>query len=245
MTTRHYHRRGFSTTGLSNFSLTEIPTSNLLSLPREIRDDIVAHLLRAGDLAILRTSRQLYQESRERLYCEGVFRFKMGFPDSYSGTLLPDEWIKFHDLHLHIFVGRADKEDMPIAARMQLDGLRLDPEVIYPKRECRIVFDFGTVDLEPKRHLNTCKMSMVLPMLEPLVIFTKVVLMFVPGQSKIWESTSEGKWDIVKMYLERRLGPGRLICGTDEEEERMIFYPLKWSNSLNLRRTFLGKIGIW
>lgn len=40
--------------------LTEVPTSNLLSLPREIRDDIVAHLFRAGDLAILRISRQLY-----------------------------------------------------------------------------------------------------------------------------------------------------------------------------------------
>ena len=133
MIPRHYYCRGFSTTGLSNFSLAEVPTSNLLSLPREIRDDIIAHLLRAGDLAILRTSSQLYLESRERLYREGIFRFKMGFPDSYSGPLLPDEWIIFHDLHLHIFVGRADKEDMPIAARMQLDGLReLDGLRLYP-----------------------------------------------------------------------------------------------------------------
>ena len=90
-------------------------------------------------------------------------------------------------------------------------------------------------------------MSIVLPMLEPLVIFTKVVLMFAAGQSKFWEieGTLKAKWDLVKMYLDYSLGPGRLICGTDEEEERMIFYPLQWSTSLNLRRTFLGEIGKW
>ena len=233
MITRHYYRPGFLPTGF-----TEAPISRLLSLPREIRDEIVVHLLRAGDLAILRTSRQIYRESKERLYREGIFRFKIGFADRSRGICLPNVWIKFQSLHLDIFVGGADKERMPYAARLQLELLRLldetYPEVIYPKRECHIVFDFGIVDLESEDTLNTCNMYTALPLLAPLVAFTTVVISFVPGQSGLWqvEGTLVGNWEIVSRYLERRLGPYKIIRGTDEEEERMVFHPLEWCNSL-------------
>ena len=235
---RGYYSSGIFTTGLGIFSLIDVPRSALLSLPREIRDEIFAHLLRAGDLAILRTSLRIYKECRERLYREGIFRFKMGFPDGYRGACLPNQWIYFQNLHLHIFVGHSDREEIPVSTRMQLDGLRLldetYPEVIYPKQECRITFDFGAVDPGPKRPLHTCKMRVVLLMLAPLVVFTTVVFMFVPGQSELWEieGTLQGKWEILKGTLERKLGPSKFICGTDEEEGRLVFHPLEWSNSL-------------
>ena len=213
------------------FSLNEVPTSALLSLPREIRDDILAYLLRASDLAILRTSRQLYKECKERLYREGTLRVKIGFRDGYRTACLPNEWLDFQRLHLHIFVGRADIESIHVLARMQLDELILlnktYPDVIYPKQECHIVFDFGFDDPAP---LNTCNMRFVLLTLAPLVAFTTVVFSFVPGQSGLWEveGTLVGKWEIVKKYLERKLGPGKIVRGADEEDERMVFHPLKF-----------------
>lgn len=238
MTTRNYYRLGILTAGFSDFSLTEVPPSTLLSLPREIRDNILVHLLQAGDLAILRTSRQIYQESKERLYREGIFRFKIGFPSDDSGSLLPNEWIMFRSLHFHIFVGHTGRKDMPVTTRMQLDGLELldetYPEVIYPKRECRILFDFGAVDPGRKRPLNTCKMRIVLATLAPLIAFTTVVFTFVRGQSELWqiEGTLVGKWEILKESLERKLGPSKLIHSTDEEDERLVFHPLEFCKSL-------------
>ena len=238
MTTPHGCRRGFSAINSSSFSPTRIPTSTLLSVPREIRDDIIAHLLRAGDLAILRTSRKLYIESKERLYREGTFRFKMGFRDSYSGTYLPKTWIMFQSLHLHIFIGGPELEDMPVPSRSQLHDLRFLnltlPNVIYPKRECRIVFDLGPVDPVTKRPLNTIKLRTVLPMLEPLVVFATVVVTFVPGQSELWprQGMLMGKWEILRQYLARRLGPWKFISGTDGEEARLLFHPLEFCNSL-------------
>ena len=238
MFTRNFYRPDILTAGLIiNLSLIDVPTSTLLSLPREIRDDIFVHLLRAGDLAILRTSRQLYKECKERLYREGILRCKIGFRDNYPRAVLPPEWLKFQNLHLHIFVGRANIEGMPVTACMQLDELILlnetYPDVIYPKRECHIVFDFGTVDLAPGTHLNTCNMRIALPKLAPLVAFTTVVFSFVPGQSGLWEieGTSKGKWEILNEYLERKLGPSKIICGADGEEERMVFRPLEFCNS--------------
>ena len=232
----------------------EVPASKLLSLPREIRDDIVAYLLRAGDLAILRTSRQLYQESRERLFREGIFRFKLGFPDDdYPSILLPNEWILFQSLHFHIFVGRPDIEIKWLTSYRQLDDLQIldltDLKVIYPKLECRIVFDFGTTDLEPGANLDTRKMRFVLALLEPLAAFTTVVVMFVPGQSGLWqnERRTDGKWEIVKGKLEQKFGPGKIIRGTDEEEERMVFHPLEFCNGLaqakRLRSISWGRYG--
>ena len=241
MTTPNPYSLDITTAMLIRFGFIEVPTSALLSLPREIRDNILAHLLRAGDLAILRTSRQLYKESRERLYREGIFRFKMGFHDSFSEGLLPDNWILFQSLHLHILVAYTDRggeDDLPLFARLQLDGLRLldhtYPEIIYPKRECRIVFDFGAVDPEPKRPLYTCNMKRALLMLAPLAAFTTVVFTFVPGQSELWEveGTLRGKWEIIAEIMERSLGPSKVVRGTDKEEERMVFHPLEWINSL-------------
>lgn len=206
-----------------NFGPIEVPASRLLSLPREIRDEIVKHLLRAGNLAILRTSRQLYQESRERLYHEGIFRFKMGFPDAdwrgsippseyirtldlpdecFQNLFLPGEWIYFQSLHLRIFVGREDKEKNPFFwTRSQLKDLQMlyydYPDVRYPKQECRVVLDFGATALEPHSNLDIRKMKTVLSMLAPLINFTTVVITFVPGQSELWRIAGavEGKWD--------------------------------------------------
>lgn len=118
---------------------------------------------------------------------------------------------------------------MSIAALTQLDGLRfLDhtyPEVIYPKRECRITFDFGAADPCPwpwlRRPLRTSNMRIVLSMLAPLVVFATVVFDFVPGQSELWEveGTLKRKWGILQKSLERKIGPGKVIRGTDKEEE--------------------------
>lgn len=48
--------------------------ATLLSLPREMRNEIYAYLLASGHLAILRSSRQLSVEALELIYTKAIFR---------------------------------------------------------------------------------------------------------------------------------------------------------------------------
>ena len=67
------HDLGNLKSDVSNSCYTRDPINPLLSIPCEIRDEICAYLLRAGDLAILRTSKKICDEARERLYRENFF----------------------------------------------------------------------------------------------------------------------------------------------------------------------------
>lgn len=62
----------------------------LLSLPRELRDEIYGYLLASGHLQVLRTSRQLSQEALESLYPKAIFRMYVNSADG-SRNIKPSE----------------------------------------------------------------------------------------------------------------------------------------------------------
>lgn len=62
----------------------------LLSLPRELRDEIYGYLLASGHLQVLRTSRQLSQEALESLYPKAIFRMYVNSTDG-SRNIKPSE----------------------------------------------------------------------------------------------------------------------------------------------------------
>ena len=217
-----------SPTDVSNLSVTKMSSSHLLSLPRETRDEVIAHLLRAGDLAILRTSKQVYHEARERLYHEGVFRCKMGFYD--TGSSLPKDWMSFRNFYFHMFVGPGTS--VSSFAFLRPGYLELLPEATL-RRECRILFDFGIVDQD---HFNKLVFKCVLWRLGLafLVVFTTVVITVVPEQSEAWggESSLRETWRIVKWFLEPALGPAESVRGTDKEKGPLVFHPQRLGKGL-------------
>ena len=50
----------------------------LLFIPRELRDKIFGHFIRARDLVFLRTSKGVYDKDKDFLFQEDVFRLKIG-----------------------------------------------------------------------------------------------------------------------------------------------------------------------
>ena len=69
--------------------LTTIPAGHILSIPRELRDEIYAPLLRAGSLVILRTCKQIHDEAKEGLFHHAKCRVKTGFPDGRTTSSPP------------------------------------------------------------------------------------------------------------------------------------------------------------
>ena len=101
------------TANVSDTNHTKVPRSPLLSLPPELLHKIFAPFLRSGDLAILRTSRQICDEGVGRLYREGVFRLSLGFGWWYhrwddaadinvENSLFFAQWKKFQNFHFRL-----------------------------------------------------------------------------------------------------------------------------------------------
>lgn len=121
---------------------TKTPTSPLLAIPRELRDEIYAPLLRSGDLAILRTSKQIYHEARERLYREGVFRIKIGFPDDDTRDLSFQQlWEFFHNFHFRLCFGPESTPYDDCRLFRQIKVLALLKNFSCLKRECLITIE--------------------------------------------------------------------------------------------------------
>ena len=113
MTSPATHDRTLSP-NISNPNHAKAPTSPLLSTPRELRDETYGYPLRCGDLAILRTSKHVGHEARERLHREGVFRIKMGFPDDGDEDFsFQQKWEYLQNFHFRLYLepGRRSKLD--------------------------------------------------------------------------------------------------------------------------------------
>ena len=242
------------TTNVSKLSLTSTPASPLLSLPRELRDDIFAPLLRAGSVAILRTSKQIHDEAKERLFREAVFRVKVGFAGGRVNSF-PTNWKKFESFHFRIFIGPGSTLLFRPTFRLfdrfaDLDGSNL-------KRECLISIEHEHYKGRGFISLNHYPSSLS-SKLTRLSTFTTVALEFVPKRGikcgnrpdfYLWrrdhrENTNpwdedvmmEGEWTILENQLRPGLGPGRLECETDGEQrlvrQRLVFHPQQYHNSL-------------
>ena len=237
----------------SNFS-----RSSLLSLPRELRDMIFAPLLRSGDIAILRTSKQVCDEGVERLYREGVFRLTVGFQRPYEYDVVEDPSAlnsqffarlkNFQNFHFHI-------DWRPVTLQYPgVDLWRMDEfsrlDVAYPKRECLITIEYGACCVWALSCPHE-KVKGTLPdKIACLIAFEAVVVMFFPKPPMMWENGREldkeipkyfnramgDRWIKLKEKLEPTLGPAKLVVGKNTEPCRMICHPQAFQRSIAQRQ---------
>ena len=225
------------TMDLSDTSLTTTPDSHLLSLPRELRDQIYAYLLRAGSVAIMRTSKQIHEEVKERLFHDAVFRVKVGFADGRVSSF-PTVWKNIESFHFHIFVGSGNAFPYPPTFRLFDRFANLDE--IHLKRECLI-----TIQCRPFDHRSTNGRDAYLLSLSEKIAclntFTTVTVALVPNASELWANVSKplsaadmdlwgvecimaDVWTDLKKKLELKMGPGSFE-DKDDQERRLVFHP--------------------
>ena len=225
----------------NKFTSTTVPEGHLLSLPRELRDDIFTPLLRAGSVAILRTSKQCYDEAKERLIHEATFRVKMGFTGGRVNSFLTN-WKNFERYHFRIFLGAANTLPQQPTFRLfdrftDLDGANL-------KRECLVSIDWGFD--RPVYPSSLCEK------LACLNTFATVVVEFV-HHCGVWSADFQehittlykkdmmaDEWKRWEEKLKPGLGTGRLDSGNGERAQ-LVFHPLEYHSSLAEKRAEISE----
>lgn len=230
----------FNEQEISNPSQTKTPnTSPLLSLPREIRDHICAYLLRAGDLAILCTSKKLGHEAVERLNREGVCRMKIGFPNGGAGdSYFPQGWKSFQNFHFRIFYGRySTLASYPYFQQLERFANLNEADL---KNECLITVEYLACDPRAPIRNQAYRMRELLAGMAYLTTFKTIVVIFALVDCKTWHGTAQHvgekylveTWDILKGRLEPYLGSAKLIGDADGEDRRLVFHPQEFRSSL-------------
>ncbi len=184
------HDPGTLTAGTSNPTHTSTLASPLLSLPREIRDDICAYLLSAGDLAIMRTSKQIYHEARECLDREGVYRINIGLSIDGDGNPFPwKEWKSCQNIHFRIFFGPGStlaRRSLALFPRFRQLALFDEMYGTIRKRKCLVTIEYETYDPWAPFRAYLYSVEDLLEQMSHLTSFTTVVVMFAPKQSLQW-----------------------------------------------------------
>lgn len=217
---------------------TTLTTSPLLSLPREIRDNIYAWLLRAGDLAILRASKQLSHEAAERLHREGVCRMRIGFPND---SVFPPKWKHIQNFQFRVSYGYGSAlASWPVFLQLKRFADLTETDL---KRECLITIELTAVDSRPPIRLQAFRMTHILEGIACLTTFKTVVVILVPNQYEFWRNIAEPadkktmaeSWSMIRGKLLPELGPAKLVGDADGEGRRLIFHPQEFRNSLARR----------
>lgn len=224
----------------NKLSSTPVPEGHLLSLPRELRDDIYAPLLRAGSVAILRTSKQIHDEAKELLIQEAVFRVKMGLTGGRVNSF-PTNWKTIERFHFRIYLGGATTLPQQPTFRLfdrftDLDGTNL-------KRECLVSIEYGNGSIadwgfdRPDCPPSLCEK------LACLNTFATVVVEFVrhcrvcsvdfqvPITTSYNEDMMVDRWKLWEKKLWPALGTGRLESGNGEGAQ-IVFHPLEYHSFL-------------
>ena len=255
------HETGALTVNISDSSHTKTSTRTLLSLPREIRDKIFAHLFKAGDLAILRTSKQIYHESRGRLYREGVFRLTVGgssvrrtlwdtYGDSDFGpSSFIAKWNNFQKFHFRI-ISRPWRLVYRGVDFWHFNKFSIFDEA-HPKRECLITVEYGHCGPMAIRLPRSDMIKRDLPdNIACLTAFEKVVVVLFPDPKKMWgkgtelseedeiciENIMADDWKLLKEKVEPKLGPAKFVGGQNGELRRLICRPRDFCRSLARRQ---------
>ena len=217
------------------------PTSLFLSLPREIRDGICAYLLKTGDLAFLRTSKQLSHEGMERLYREGVCRLRIGFPDGGGGdSFFPQKWATIQNYHFRIFYGhRTTLTTYPLTSHFERFANHNEAGL---KNECLITIEYCSWDPRCKAYM----MRGLEAVTAYLTTFKTVVVTLISGPWVTWcpkaypasetTKTMLDTWNTLKGKLEPGLGPAKLVGDANGEDRRLVFHPRECSGSLARRQ---------
>lgn len=235
------------TAGFPSIDLSKNPTSLFLSLPREIRDEICAYLLRAGDLAILRTSKQLGHEAKERLYREGVCRMKIGFPNGGArGSFFPQKWKNFQNFHFRIFYGPGSKLAFcPVICQLERFA---NLNEAYLKNECLIAIEYCSCDPRGLTRYKAFRMNGLVAGIKRLTTFKTIVVMLVSKPYETWCGMAHSVYENTKAMVDTRntlkgrlepgLGPAKLVGDADGEDWRMVFHP----RSSQLSREKAGRL---
>ena len=233
------NRFQFSAPDTDNHTQTSHHTnSTLTSLPREIRDEICAYLLNAGDLAILRTSKQLSHEAKELLYREGVCRVKLGFA---SGSDV--------DLFLSKELGRIQNYDIRVYFRPgSFSGFRhffrnskhsAGHGETRSRLECHVILEYDPFDFGPVLWINSSRA--LAAAIACLATFKKVVMVVRPTECKslprylrdllINHGRGAEIWSSLRKRLEPDLGPSKVIGGTHGVDEERMFRLVEFRSS--------------
>ena len=209
-----------------------LTNSPLMSLPREIRDEICAYLLRAGDLAILRTSKQISHEAKERLYREGVCRVKLGFESGRTlDSFLLKELGRIQNYHIRVYFGAGCHLDIRHFFR-DFKHFAGHGET-HSRRECYVIIEYDAFG--PALWINDPKAFAAA--IACLATFTKVVMVTLPVECKSLprpvhrRGIGADTWRSLRKRLKPELGPSKVIGGTHGGDEEWMFQPVAFRNS--------------
>ena len=212
---------------ISNLTETiHLTNSPLMSLPREIRDKIYAYLLRAGDLSIMRTSKQLSHEAKESLYREGVYRVKLGFESGGDvGSFLRKELGKIQNYDIRVNFGHGcflDSHDF-----FRIFKHFAGHAETHSRLECHVRIEYDPFG--PELWINDSRK--VAAGIACLATFKKVVVVPLPLQSvrrgpPVLRGMKAETWSSLRKRLESELGPSKVIGGTHGVDEEWMFRPV-------------------
>ena len=210
-----------------------LTNSPLMSLPREIRDQICAYLLRAGDLAILRASKQLSRDAKERLYREGVCRVKLGSKSrSNVDSFLLKELGRIQNYEIRVYFRPGTFLD--IRQFFQDFEHFAGHGETHSRRECSVIIEYDPFD--PVLWINSSRA--LAAAIACLATFKRVVMVLLPIELEllprdflIRHGRGAEVWSSLRERLEPELGPSKVIGGTDGVDEERMFQPVEFRSS--------------
>lgn len=109
-------------------------------LPRELRDQIFAHLLASGYLDFMRTSRAMKQEGETRIAKEGVYRMNSGF-DNGIHCQKPSQEVVATIQNVHIRIAYSTRGSDPDDSTELLEFLDLFAGPAPHRQTCNVSFE--------------------------------------------------------------------------------------------------------
>ena len=206
-------------------SLTSNPQPALLTIAREMRDEIFAYLLRAGSLAILRTRKQAYDELQDRLLQEAVFRVNIYEDFNYA---IPADLDLIQNFSFTISFSSTSHHLRFLPLGHLLSGFMQD--ITACKGNCTIRFVQERYDADLDVFLTA--VNELHPWLDEiqsldcLMMFRNVVFELLPTPWPEFPDTYEGygfdvdeatyRWEHLFEDLVHKLGPGKQGVVKDE-----------------------------
>ena len=232
--------------GIGNLTETiHLTNSPLMCLPREIRDEICAYLLNAGHLSIMRTSKQLSHEAKERLSREGVCRVKLGCGGGVAvGSFLPNELEGIQNYDIRVCFGPGSFLNI----RHFFWNFKhfAGHGETHCRLECHVIIEYDTFG--PELWINDSRA--LAAGIACLATFKKVVVVILPVQSvprgfSVRHGIRAETWSSLRKRLESELGPSKVIGGTHGVDEEWMFRPVEFrSSEVHEQRIFESKFGV-
>ena len=200
----------------------------LLTLSREIRDEVYSHLLQCGGLAIMRTSHQINQEATDILYRKAVYRMFFKCDERPQNIQLNYVAVE-HIQHLSLQFQMANLTNIRHAN--EINTLCSDRRIM--RRTCLVTLNFrvqtcavlSRSDLDGLRSLSVFQCVVTQPVVKEGAAVTEDALL-----EKCWRR-------MTRMYFSLREQLEPALGFADERGEchltrRLVFYPRTRSSAI-------------